>query len=378
VKLLAVHVANGFSPEARVLATLLGDRQSTDVRILHHDWPTDRSSAERMARAARAPVTRLDFGWRPPPLPLPSKVLARLQLQLSRPAALRAARAYAPDVVISSQQIWDCTVATRIANALHIPQIMQLHYSVGWWLGKLPLARLRTCDHVIAISDFIAGQAIEFGVPPRRVTTIKNSMLPLPPPDPDSRVQVRSELGISSTACIVGFVARLDRFKGHAEAIEAFSRVAPSRPDLHLLIAGRGELEQELRQQAAATPVGERIHFLGYRTDVPRLLASFDVFIHPSYNEPFGLSVLEAQAAGLPVVAYRSGATDEIVCHGQTGLLAAEANVVELADCLVQLVDDTSLRQRMGAAARERVVRDFNPLEAAARFEALVSAVAHG
>jgi glycosyltransferase involved in cell wall biosynthesis len=377
VKLLAVHVANGFSPEARVLATLLGYRRAMDVRVLHHDWPGDRVSAERMAQAAHAPVTRLDFGWRPPPSPLPRKILSRLQFQLSRTAARRAAAAFAPDVVISSQQVWDCTAATYIANALHIPQVIQLHYSVGWWLGKLPLARLKTCDHVIAISDFIARQAIDSGVAPGRVTTIKNSMLPLAPPDAESRLRLRSELGVAADARIIGFVARLDAFKGHAEAIDAFARVAPQRADLHLVIAGRGELESALRQQASASGVGERIRFLGYRTDVPRLLAGFDVFVHPSFNEPFGLSVLEAEAAGLPVVAFRSGATDEIVCHGETGLLAAEGDVVELADRLTQLVDDASLRQRMGAAARERVMRDFNPPDAAAHFETLIDAVAH-
>jgi glycosyltransferase involved in cell wall biosynthesis len=368
VRVLAVHVANGFSPEARVLASLLGHRHSTDVLVLHHDWSGDRQSADRFAETAQASVTRLDFGWRAPGGSLPRKVLARAQFRLAQRTAVNLARQYAPDIVISSQQVWDCTLATRISTSLQIPQVVQLHYSVGWWLGKLPLARLKTCDLVIAISDFIAQQSIAHGVAPDHITTIKNTTS-LPPPDLSAREEVRGELGMPRHACMVGFVARLDPFKGHAEAIEAFTRIAPSRSDLHLVIAGRGELERTLRQQANKSAVRERIHFLGFRTDVPRLLASMDVFMHPSYNEPFGLSVLEAQAAGLPVVAFRSGATAEIVCDGETGLLAAEGDVDELADRLAQIADDADARTRMGTAARRRVEREFSPDAAGAQFE---------
>ncbi|MBV8718307.1 MAG: glycosyltransferase family 4 protein [Chloroflexi bacterium] len=371
MKVLAVQVANGFSPEARVLASLLGHSPSMDVRVLHHDWPGDHESANRFAKAARASVMRCDFGWRPPPQPLPRKILARAQLLLAERSAVNLTQQYRPDVIVSSQQVWDCTVATSLSSKLHIPQVVQLHYSVGWWLGKLPLARLKTCDLVIAISDFIAEQAIAHGVPRQRITTIKNTAV-LPAPDLTARDDVRMELGIPANACIVGFVARLDPFKGHTEAIDAFARVARSRPDLHILIAGRGELEAELKMQASTTAVSERIHFVGYRTDVPRLLAAMDIFVHPSYNEPFGLAVLEAQAAGLPVVAFRSGATAEVVCDGETALLSAEGNIDELAELLAQLADDAEVRTRMGTLARERVQREFSPVAAGVQFETVL------
>ena len=367
-----MHVANGFSPEARVLASVFAHRQSMDVLVLHHHWSGDPESANRFADTGHVTVTRVDFGWRPPPLGLLRKASGRVKFQLSRAVALRAARSYAPDIIISSQQVWDCTMATYLARRLGTKQVIQLHYAVGWWLGKLPLARLQTCDEVIAISDFIAEQAIAHGVPRHRVTTIKNTTLPLVPPEITVREDVRAELGLPHNACVVGFVARLDPFKGHAEAIEAFTRMASTRPHVHFVIAGRGELEPTLKDQAAGTPVAERIHFLGFRTDVPRLLAGMDLFIHPSYNEPFGLAVLEAQAAGLPVLAFRSGATPEIVRHGETGLLAGEGSVEELADLLADLVDDADSRKRMGAAARESVAREFSPMAASMQFETVL------
>ena len=372
-------MANGFSPEARVLAGLIGNRQATDVLVLHHDWSGDRESARRFEQTARAPVRPYDMGWRPPPAgwsAVPRKVLARVRFRLAWPALVNSARGYDPDLVISSQQIWDCSAATYLATRLHKPQVVQLHYSIGWWLGSAVLARLKTCAHVIAISEFIKRQAIESGVPAERVTTIKNAMLPLPDVDSATQRSLRRELHVSADACLVGFVARLDPYKGHAEAIEAFARVCATRPDIHLVIAGRGGLEGILKQQASATGFASQIHFLGYRSDVPRLLGSLDVFIHPSYNEPFGLSVLEAAAAGLPVVAFRSGATAEIVEHEQTGLLATEGNRVELAAYLARLADDPDARGRMGAAGRQRVIEDFSPAAAATRFETLLHKVA--
>jgi glycosyltransferase involved in cell wall biosynthesis len=372
VKVLAVHVANGFSPEARVLASLLEHRQSMDVMVLHHDWSGDRQSMRRFSDTARAPVKALDFGWRPPPQTIAGKVLARARFSVAQRTALRIAQQYAPDIIVSSQQVWDCTAATRIALKLWIPQVVQLHYAVGWWLGKLPLARLKTCDAVVAISDFIAQQAVAHGIPHERIETIKNTTLPQPPPDPATRDEVRTELGIPRDACIIGFVARLDPYKGHKEAIDAFARMAPSRSAVHLVIAGRGELEETLKEQANATGVQERIHFLGYRTDVPRLLGAMDAFVHPSYNEPFGLAVLEAQAAGLPVVAFRSGATPEIVCDGETGLLAAEGNIDQVAENMARLADDPDARTRMGRLARQRVEREFSPTDAGKHFETVL------
>lgn len=378
MRLLGVQIANGFASEARVLAGVLGQRAYGDALVLYHDWPGDRASASRFQQMARVQVAKFDTGWRPPRSgvrAIPGKAIARTRRLVSLSALRKAAHRYNPDVIVSNQQRWDCAVATDLARNLHRPQVIYLHYTIGPWLGKQTLERLRTCDHIIAVSDFIRGQALDFGIAPDRVTTIRNSMDPLPRPPAGTRERIRAALHIATDALVIGFVGRLDPYKGHAEAIEAFSWVAQRHPDAHLVIAGRGEIEQELAAQARTTPHSERIHFLGQRSDVHDLLASFDVFTHPSYDDPCPLAVLEAAAFGLPVAAFHSGGIPELVADQDGALLAAPGDIEVLAHNLHRLLSDEKLRQRMGCAARSRVRRELCPERAASEFTCVLQRV---
>lgn len=377
MRLFGTQVAGGFSSEARVFAGLLAERSpDIDPLVLHHDWPGDRASADRFEEAAAAPLARFDVGWRPNPdgsRALLAKVGSHLRLEAALPRVQGIARRFAPDVVYSCQQKWDCRVSSTVAARLHVPQVIHLHYIMGPWLGAQALARLRACDHVVAVSDFIRSDAIRHGVPAGRITTVRNTMRPTPPPDEHERAAIRAELGLPRDAFVAGIVARIDPGKGQADTITAFDRLA--RPNTFLVVVGEGPLRPALERQARASTARDRIIFTGFRSDVSRLLCAFDVFVHPSRLDPCPLAVLEAAASGLPVVAYAEGGIPELVTDAVTGLLPPSDDVDALSASLSRLAADDDLRRRMGAAARERIEREFRPEFAGDAFSQLLHEV---
>lgn len=151
---------------------------------------------------------------------------------------------------------------------------------------------------------------------------------------------------------IVGNVARLAAQKGQRALVEALPLVRERHPEARLVIAGEGELREELEQLAVEQ--GEHVVLLGNRSDVPDLLASFDVFAYPSRFEGLCVAVLEAQAAGVPVVATPVGGIRETVVDGETGLLVPPDDPPALAAAIVRLLDDRELARRLAAQAREQ------------------------
>lgn len=372
LKLLGIQIANGYSSEARVFASLLGNRAGAyEPLVLHQESPADTTSRQKFAGDSQARLTTLDFGWRKSP-PGGHAALAKVgqfaRLRATLPRAIRLAREFDPDIVYSNQQHWDCYVATEIARALGKPQVIHLHYIIGPWLRRQPLERLLTCDHVITVSDFIHNEALKYGVAPDRVTTVRNSMKPMPAPSPDSRESLRKELGIPADSPLVGIVARLDPGKGQDDTMEAFSQIAERFPTAHFLIVGEGENRPVLEAQAAKLPVRDRVIFTGRRSDIPRVLAALDLFSHPSRRDPCPLALLEACAAGLPVLAYAEGGACEIVVNSETGILAPAGDIEALARAMETLLENRDVAHRLGAAARARIATDFQPSSAGALF----------
>jgi glycosyltransferase involved in cell wall biosynthesis len=159
-------------------------------------------------------------------------------------------------------------------------------------------------------------------------------------------------------ARIVGNVARLSEQKGHRDLIAAAPHVLERHPNVGFVVVGDGELRTEL--EALAKPLGDRFTFLGARDDVPDLLASFDVFAFPSRFEGLCLAVIEAQAAGVPVVATPVGGIRETVVDGETGWLVPPRDVDALAEriswCLEHPVEAGSVAE----TARRRVLERFS------------------
>ncbi len=184
--------------------------------------------------------------------------------------------------------------------------------------------------------------------------------------DPALRAEVRTELGLPHTARIAILVGRIMRRKGVDTFIEAIATIVAAQPDLIGLIVGQVDrletgLDDELRELARGLGIADRLHFTGHRADIPRLLLASDLLCFiPTEPEPFGRTLIEGMAAGLPVIGARNGAIPDIIVEGETGLLVPPADPAAVASALHTLLADPALMQNMGQAGRRRAAAHFN------------------
>lgn len=169
---------------------------------------------------------------------------------------------------------------------------------------------------------------------------------------------LRQRFGFGSSP-LVGIIARLSDVKGHAYLIEAMNEMVHGMPGVKCLIVGEGPLEQELKAQVAHLRLEASVKFLKTSGQASEILPMFDVFVMPSLQEGFGLSVMEAQACGVPVVASRVGGLMEAVKDGETGMLVPPRDHLALADALIKVLADKNLASRLGLAGREWIVKNF-------------------
>ncbi len=172
-----------------------------------------------------------------------------------------------------------------------------------------------------------------------------------------SPAEVKTSLGLSPSARLIGSVGRLDRVKGHTYLLDAFGVLAPRFPDLYLALVGDGEMLLDLRSRVEQSGLTDRILFLGWREDIPDLLHAFDLFVFPSLSEGMGRALVEAMASGLPIVATRVCSVPEVLAEGKAGYLVEPANSAALAQGIETLLLDPALCSRLANAARERAPR---------------------
>jgi glycosyltransferase involved in cell wall biosynthesis len=208
----------------------------------------------------------------------------------------------------------------------------------------------RSLHRHIAVSQFVAGRLRDrFGVPAERIVVIPNAVEP--PRSVAADARLRSEIVGDDRMPLALTVARLDAQKGITHLIDAATMV----PEVVFAIAGEGPDRPALEARAAERGVSARIRFIGHRRDVPALLAIADLFVLPSLYEGFPLSVLEAMAAGVPVVATDIGGTNELVSN-ETGFPVVPADPYALAEGVRTLLTDREGAARRAATARERVL----------------------
>ena len=210
-------------------------------------------------------------------------------------------------------------------------------------------------DRYIVVSHGLTERLrARFRIPAHKIRVVPNAV---PVEDfrrePDPRL--RAELA-GGAGPIVLTVARLESQKDHATLIEAVPRV----PDARFVLVGEGGERRALESRARALGVSDRVRFLGLRGDIADLLAISDVFVLPSLYEGLPLSILEAMAAGKPVVASSIPGIDEVVVDGETGLLVPPRDPAALAASIRLLLTDSDLRVRLGDAGRERVHGTFS------------------
>ena len=170
----------------------------------------------------------------------------------------------------------------------------------------------------------------------------------------------RLELGIPADVPVCGIVGRLSPEKDHRTLLLALDALRTSGSSAHLVVVGGGPLEAELKSLARCLGLDQRVHFLGFRSDVAELLPLLDLFVLSSTEEGVSLTLIEAMAAGLPIVATRVGGNPEVVIDGETGVLVEARQPIALAAAIGALLADPAARTRMGRHAREVAMRKFD------------------
>jgi glycosyltransferase involved in cell wall biosynthesis len=229
----------------------------------------------------------------------------------------------------------------------------RLRARVHWQVAGRMAARF------FCVSDDIAAAARGI-VPAGKLHVVRNGIDLAAFADRAGAAEVRQALGVPTGAPLVGTVGRLNEVKRQDLLIRAFARVRAAVPAAHLLLVGDGPLGADLRALSVQLGVGAVVHFAGYQSRPERFLGATDVFALTSRHEGMPLAILEAWAAGLPVVASRVGGVPGLVSDGETGLLFDPGDEAALAASLVELLRDRDRASRLARAGRSRVAQEYD------------------
>lgn len=215
----------------------------------------------------------------------------------------------------------------------------------------------RRVDSFVVISEEIDQELSALGVPPEKRAFIPNGVdTDLLSPLPDSqKPQLRAELGLRSNAKLVIYLGRLTAEKRVDHLLRIWPQIRTAFPDAQLLIVGTGPEEAQLRQMSVPG-----VQFTGQVNDTARYLQAADLFVLPSATEGLSNALLEALSTGLPVLATSVGGTPDVISHNVNGYLIPPDDLDALKTGLLTLLEDESLRARLGIEGRRRILRDFS------------------
>jgi glycosyltransferase involved in cell wall biosynthesis len=336
-----------------------------DVLLAAPEGPLLAAARER--RIPVMPTRSLEIGYTRNPIVLAHYVARILQCAW---ALRRAIRSAGPDVV-HANSVRSTLVATLAVHTLrHRPVLVAqvhdlLHKSVA---NRLVRRIIRSADIIIAVSACVARC-----VGGSRTRVLLNAI------DPDrfrrdasKGSSLRSQLGVPMSAPVLATIGQLTPWKGHMDALEAFAKLRVRCADAHLLIAGSTKFTgkhrrydtlayaQQLKNRASLPDLAGHVHFVGEVEDTVAVYSAADLLVVPSWEEPFGLVVIEAMAAGCAVVGTNSGGIPEIITHGVDGWLVKARDPIALATVMQLMVEDPMLRSRLSTAGMRTIATRFS------------------
>lgn len=239
-------------------------------------------------------------------------------------------------------------------NCLPKPHTKWYQITHGFFNRRL----LKALNRTIAVSDEVEQEYLQF-LAPERVVTIRNGV--------DwhrfadlKRLESREKLAIKPNSFVVGVVARLIPEKGLTTLLQAAAIIKNILPNVRFVVVGDGPMQVQLENYSTVLALDSIVNFLGYRSDIPLLMTSWDLFVLPSQSEGFSVSVLEAMAAKLPVVVSDLPSMREMVVPSKSGLLFEVGNAPELAAAIIQLAKDRDKCKAMGEYNFRRVKSLFS------------------
>ena len=278
--------------------------------------------------------------------------------------SFRSFRSARPHVV-HTHQIGALFYAGPAARLAKVPVVVHTehgkHFGESRRLRVLGRIGVRYADRVFTVSDDIAQEAFRLKVfSPGSTRTVINGIDVERFARPIDVSGLRRELGLKEEDFVAGTVARLSPVKDQKTLIGAFALMRQRVGGAHLVLVGDGPSRGELEAMVDSTGLNGSVHFVGAQDDVAGYLQLFDTFVLSSLSEGIPLVILEAMAAGVPVVSTAVGGVREIVTDGKTGVLVPPGQVETLAGVLVELAGDEARRRELGRAGRELVGREYS------------------
>jgi glycosyltransferase involved in cell wall biosynthesis len=250
-----------------------------------------------------------------------------------------------------------------------VPLVVTEHTEAVWRGRRARLVTrwfCRRASRVIAVSDAVKRRLVkQDDVPPEKIAVIPNAV----PANPDSGSSTPPLRGELRDRRLVGVLARLQPEKGVATFLKAGARVAKVVPQARFIVVGDGPLRAELEVLVRRLCLEQNVHFLGFRSDPRALIELLDVLVVPSLTEGAPLVVLEAMAAGVPIVASAVGGIPDQIRHEGEGLLVPPGDPAALGDAVLKLLRDPGLARRMGASGCRKATTVFSHAEMMARTE---------
>ena len=240
-------------------------------------------------------------------------------------------------------------ILTRRVDNPELPWVAQMKY--------------RLCDGVITISEGIRQVLLFEGVPAYKIDCVPSGVDSGKYNQPCETQWFCSEFGLKPDEKVIGVIGQLISRKGHRYLIEAAPTILKHYSETHFLFFGQGPLRHDLQQLSKSLHMADKVHFAGFRTDLERILSCLDLVVHPATMEGLGVSLLQAAAAGVPIVASRVGGIPEIVHDGVNGYLVDVAKTQAIVDAVLTLLHNPLKAKRLGRAGQE-LVRSHFSLEA--------------
>lgn len=214
-------------------------------------------------------------------------------------------------------------------------------------------------DALVEVSpQLMEASAVKDGVSRRKLRIILNGVDIAALQQADGS-DFRKEIAASENHFLIGSVGRLEHIKGPDVLLEAFAAMAESIPEARLVYTGSGSMESYLRERTAALGLRNRVVLAGARSDIPQILAALDCFVMPSRSEGLPFALLEAMAAGKPVISTRVGHIPDILKHEHNGCLVPPESSDELAKTLLSVIRNSALRNHIAKQAPEIVQRQY-------------------
>lgn len=249
-------------------------------------------------------------------------------------------------------------IGTLASKLLRIPMVWREAGPLPSPIPDRKIWRLLYCwfanqaNKIIATCKSARDSLMSIGVRPDKVSLVYTGI------DLDAYVQ-RSHSDRDNRPTI-GIVGRLSGLKGHDELIKAMSLVAYEIPEILLLIVGDGPEKQRLQKMVCSLSLESQIEFIGHVSNIIPYLSKMDVFVLPSQGEGLPLSIIEAMACGLPVIATNVGGIPDLVIQGKTGLLLSESTPDSLSEAIIKLIKNPELSHAMGNKGRQRAQKYFS------------------